>query len=187
MNSATSNLSGREILLGVSGGVAAYKSAQLTSLLVQGGASVSVVMTQAATKFVGAATFEALSGRKVALHSFDSHAFPLGAHIELAEKAELMIVAPATANAIAKAANGIADDLLSTLFLSFEGPILMAPAMNCEMWDKPAVQRNLKQVADDGVQIVGPESGWLSCRKQGTGRMSDPAKILDAIVDQLQS
>lgn len=178
-------LNGREILVGVSGGVAAYKSAQLVSSLVQSGAGVSVVMTKAATKFVGPATFEALSGRSVSLESFDSGQFPLGPHIGLAEKAELFCIAPATANVLAKAAQGIADDLLSTLLLSFTGPVLMAPAMNCEMWEKPSVQRNLKTLGEDGVSLIGPEEGWLSCRKRGRGRMSSPETIQDVVIRTL--
>ncbi len=174
-------MQGRELIVGVSGGVAAYKAAALVSQLVQAGAGVTVVMTQAAHEFIGAATFAALSGRPVVDHIFDHAAYPLGAHIELARKAELLCVAPATANLMAKAAHGLADDLLSTLLLSFTGPVLMAPAMNCEMWDQPAVQRNVKQLVADGVHMVGPEEGWLSCRTRGMGRMSAPEKIFDAI------
>lgn len=170
-----------EILIGVSGGVAAYKTAALVSKLVQNGHGVSVVMTAAAEEFIGAATFRALTGRPVATSSFPPHEHPLGPHIELARKAELLCVAPATANLMAKAASGIADDLLSTLLLSFDGPVLMAPAMNREMWDKPAVQRNIAQLKEDGVRFVGPESGWLSCRDQGAGRMSEPEAIASEI------
>jgi phosphopantothenoylcysteine decarboxylase/phosphopantothenate--cysteine ligase len=173
-------MNGRELLIGVTGGVAAYKTAAVVSGLVQAGAAVSVVMTESASQFIGAATFEALTGRPVTRQIFDDH-FPLGAHIELAERAELLCVAPATANFIAKAAQGLADDLLSTLFLSFEGPVLLAPAMNCEMWEKPPVQRNVQRLRDDGIQLVGPEAGWLSCRKRGVGRMAAPEGILAAI------
>lgn len=167
----------KEILLGVSGGVACYKSAMICSKLVQAGHGVSVILTKAATKFIGPATFEALSGRAVAIESFDS-AFPLGPHIELAKKADLFVVAPATANIIAKAAMGVADDLLSTTFLSFAGPVFLAPAMNQEMWSKAAVQRNVAQLIEDGVQMIGPEAGWQSCRDQGVGRMTDPEEII---------
>ncbi|QDU57856.1 flavoprotein [Aeoliella mucimassa] len=170
-----------EILLGVTGGVAAYKSAALASQLVQAGHGVSVVMTDSATEFIGPATFRALTGRGVATQSFPPHSHPLGPHIELARQADLMVIAPATANTLAKAAHGIADDLLSTLLLSFEGPVLMAPAMNCEMWAKPAVQRNVAQLAEDGIHFVGPDEGWLSCREKGAGRMSEPAAIATAI------
>src|ERR1700677_2815084 len=137
-------MQGREIIVGVSGGVAAYKTAALVSRLVQAGAGVSVVMTQSAREFIGPATFTALTGRPIAEHVFDGQQHPLGAHIDLAAKAELLVVAPATANLMAKAAGGAADDLLSTLLLSFTGPVLLAPAMNSEMWEKPAVQRNVE-------------------------------------------
>lgn len=172
---------GREILLGVSGGVAAYKSAALTSQLVQGGHSVTVVLTAAAEEFIGAATFRALTGRPVATHSFPPDSHPLGPHIELARAADVLCVAPATANLLAKAAHGVGDDLLSTLLLSFRGPLLFAPAMNSEMWEKPAVQRNVTQLKEDGVQLVGPNEGWLSCRDKGAGRMAEPAEIAKAI------
>lgn len=180
------NISGRELVIGVTGGVAAYKTAALVSRLVQDGARVSVVMTASAGKFMGAATFEALTGRPVLQGVFDSPEHPLGAHISLAEQAELLCVAPATANFIAKLVHGIADDLLSTLYLSFPGTVLLAPAMNCEMWEKPSVQRNVKQLRLDGVYLVGPEEGWLSCRKKGIGRMSSPEQIREAI-DRLLS
>jgi phosphopantothenoylcysteine decarboxylase len=173
--------SGPEIVVGVSGGIAAYKAAALTSLLVQDGAQVTAVLTRNARRFIGAATFAALTGRPVASRSFDAAAFPLGAHIELAAKADLVIVAPATADLLAKAAGGVADDLLTTLLLCAECPVLYAPAMNAAMWEKPAVQRNVQQVAADGGIIVQPGTGWLSCRRQGTGRMAEPEEIAAVI------
>ena len=173
--------SGPEIVVGVSGGIAAYKAAALTSLLVQDGAQVTAVLTRNARRFIGAATFAALTGRPVASRSFDPAAFPLGAHIELAAKADLVIVAPATADLLAKAAGGVADDLLTTLLLCAECPVLYAPAMNAAMWEKPAVQRNVQQVAADGGIIVQPGTGWLSCRRQGTGRMAEPDEIAAVI------
>ncbi|MEX0937457.1 MAG: flavoprotein [Pirellulales bacterium] len=179
----------RELIIGVSGGVAAYKTAALVSQLVQEGHGVTVVMTKAARRFVGPATFEALSGRRVVRGMFSEAAHPLGAHIDLADRGELLCIAPATANVMAKAAHGLADDLLSTLLLSFDGPILLAPAMNTQMWEKPAVQRNLQQLRDDGVNIVDPESGWLSCRRQGAGRMADPEAIrrrINQLLDQVK-
>lgn len=178
-------MNGRELLIGVTGGIAAYKTAALVSQLVQAGAGVSVVMTNAAQEFVGAATFEALTGRPVCNRVFGDATHPLGAHIELARRAELVCVAPATANYLAKAAQGLADDLLSTLSLSFAGKILVAPAMNCEMWAKPAVQRNVEQLRKDGYVIIDPEEGWLSCREQGAGRMASPERIRQAIVENL--
>jgi len=173
--------SGPEIVVGVSGGIAAYKAAALTSLLVQDGAQVTAVLTRNARRFIGAATFAALTGRPVASRSFDPAAFPLGAHIELAAKADLVIVAPATADLLAKAASGVADDLLTTLLLCAECPVVYAPAMNAAMWEKPAVQRNVQQVAADGGVIVQPGTGWLSCRRQGTGRMAEPEEIAAVI------
>jgi phosphopantothenoylcysteine decarboxylase/phosphopantothenate--cysteine ligase len=152
----------------------------LASKLVQSGLRVTAVLTEAATAFVGEATFSALTGRPVARKVFDA-AYPLGAHIELARRANLLVVAPATADFLAKAAHGSADDLLSTLYLCFTGPVLVAPAMNCEMWEKPAVQRNVAQLRSDGVHFVDPEEGWLSCRQRGAGRMADPEKIQAAM------
>lgn len=171
---------GQELIIGVSGGIAAYKTAMLVSSLVQDGYGVSVVMTRAARKFIGAATFRALTGRPVATQPFDVH-YPLGAHIELADKAQLLCIAPASADILAKGACGLADDLLSTLLLSFTGPIVFAPAMNAAMWEKPSVQRNIETLRKDGYHIIDPESGWQSCRRSGKGRMPEPAVIQKAI------
>jgi len=175
----------RELLVGVTGGIAAYKTAALVSQLVQAGAGVTVVMTPAAGKFIGEATFAALTGRPVSTSCFDDPRHPLGSHITLAQDAELFCIAPATAHALARLAHGLADDLLGTLYLSFTGPVIVAPAMNCEMWEKPAVQRNVVQLAADGVEFVGPEEGWLSCRVKGMGRMASPEQIFSAIEKRL--
>ena len=161
----------QEIVVGVTGGIAAYKVASLVSDLVQSDFGVTVVLTRSARKFIGAATFRALTGRSVCNDIFDRR-YPLGAHIELARQADLVCIAPTSADFMAKAAHGMADDLLSTLLLSFRGPVLMAPAMNAEMWEKAGVQRNLQQLKDDGVHIAEPQEGWLSCREKGVGRMS---------------
>jgi len=182
---AETPLAGRELIVGVSGGVAAYKAAALTSSLVQSGAQVTAVLTDAARRFIGPATFAALTGRPVAGGLFAEQAHPLGAHIELAERAELLCVVPATANLLAKAATGLADDLLTTLLLSFPGPTIFAPAMNADMWAKPAVQRNVRLLREDGAAIVDPEEGWLSCRRRGPGRMAEVSKIEAAIVAAL--
>ena len=181
----TDVLDGHEVLVGVSGGVAAYKTAMLVSRLVQDGAGVTVVMTESASRFIGAATFEALTGRGVVTGLFSDPRFPLGAHIQLSERANLLVVAPATANFIAKAAHGIADDALSTLYLAFTGPCLCAPAMNAAMWEKPAVARNCDQLRKDGVLLVGPGEGWLSCRTRGMGRMAEAEEIRETILEQL--
>jgi len=178
-------MNGREIVVGVTGGIAAYKTAALVSQLVQAGAEVTVVTTAAAEQFVGPATFAALTGRAVARKVFDEQQFPLGPHIELAERAELLVVAPASADFLAKAAHGQADDLLSTLYLAFTGRVLMAPAMNTAMWEKAAVQRNIAQLRADGVQFIDPDSGWLSCRQVGAGRMAAPEKILEVVRETL--
>ncbi|MGQ9574964.1 MAG: flavoprotein [Thermoguttaceae bacterium] len=175
-------MQGREILIGVSGGIAAFKSAALVSQLVQAGAGVWVVMTRSATHLVAPKTFEALTGRPVSTRTFGPGAHP---HLELAQKAELLCVAPATANLLAKAALGLADDLLSTLILAFSGPILLAPAMNSQMWNKPAVQRNLSQLRADGFRIIDPEEGYLSCGAVGPGRMASPERIFRAIAQTL--
>jgi phosphopantothenoylcysteine decarboxylase/phosphopantothenate--cysteine ligase len=174
-------LSGTEIVVGVTGGIAAFKTAAMVSKLVQDGAGVSVVMTEAACRFIGPPTFEALTGRPVYRTVFDNSEFPLGAHIGLAEKARLLCVAPATADFMSKAAHGTADDLLSTLYLAFGGRVLMAPAMNTQMWAAPAVARNVAQLKADGVTIIEPGEGWLSCRTKGTGRMAEPEAIRAAI------
>ena len=172
-------MQGREILLGVTGGIAAYKAAMLASKLVQAGADVSVIMTRSATKLIGPRTFEALTGRPVRTNVFDRT--KIHAHIELAREAELLCIAPATANILGKMACGIADDLLSTVYLSFRGPVIVAPAMNREMWEKKVVQRNVALLQSDGVLFVGPESGRLSCGEVGMGRMAEPEQIIQAI------
>ena len=171
----------KQILLGVTGGIAAYKSAAIVSRLVQNGVGVTVVMTRSATKLVAPQTFEALSGRPV--HHAVFGAKRSHVHIELARTADVFCIAPATANILAKAAHGIADDLVSTLILSFDKPILFAPAMNSVMWNKPAVQRNVLQLQDDGMIFIGPESGHLSCGETGVGRMSEPEAIVAKMLD----
>lgn len=173
-------LAGREIVLGVSGGIAAYKAAALASALVQDGFGVTAVLTGNARKFVGSATFAALTGRPVATRSFDAR-YPLGAHIELAARADLVVVAPASADFLARAAAGAADELLATLVLCAECPIVVAPAMNSAMWAKPAVQRNVERLVADGFVVVPPGTGWLSCRQTGAGRMAEPDEIAAAI------
>lgn len=180
------SLADREVLLGVSGGIAAYKSADLCSKLVQAGAKVSVVLTEAATNFIGKTTFEALTGRPVYVGMFQPQEHHIGEHIGLARRAELFVIAPATADVIAKLAHGHANDLLTTLALAVTCPVLVAPAMNAEMWAKPAVQRNVQQLRDDGLHIADPGSGWLSCGQIGAGRMIEPADLLEQITQRLR-
>lgn len=174
-------MQGREILLGVTGGIAAYKSADLCSKLVQTGAAVTVIMTAAAEKFIGATTFQALTNRPVYRTAFDPIEHYRGEHIGLAQRAHLIVVAPATADFMAQAAHGFAGDLLSTALLVATCPVMMAPAMNADMWAKPAVQRNVMQLKQDGVQLIAPGEGWLSCGQVGPGRMAEPAEILKSI------
>ncbi len=176
-------MNGRQVLIGVTGGIAAYKTASLVSRLVQAGAGVSVVMTRSATRLVAAKTFEALTGRPVGTKVFGRGGHP---HIELAEAAEVLCVAPATANILAKAAGGLADDLLSTVLMSFAGPVVMAPAMNARMWQQPAVQRNVAQLRADGVVMIDPEEGYLSCGTRGVGRMAEPETIFQVIAEQFR-
>ena len=172
---------GAEILLCVCGGIAAYKAAALTSKLVQGGAGVTVAMTRAARRFVGAVTFQALSGRPVYASQWPGAGSGSIEHLTLGENADLIVVAPATANILAKMATGIADDLVSSLLLGAACPILIAPAMNTRMWQNPATQRNVDFLRECGHDFVGPESGWQACRAVGPGRMSEPDQILESI------
>jgi len=169
----------RKIVVGVSGGIAAYKAATIVSRWVQAGHDVSVVMTDGAKRFIGPATFTALCGKAPVLDPFDTR-FPLGPHIELAQECDLLLIAPATARVLASCSLGLANDLLATLYLNMQCPVVMAPAMSTPMWDKPAVQRHIQQLVQDGVHMVGPETGWLSCRRQGIGRMSEPETILQS-------
>lgn len=175
----------RRIVVGVSGGIAAYKTATIVSKWVQAGHHVSVVMTRGATRFIGEATFTALCGEPPAIEPFDPR-FPLGPHIELARDCDLFLVAPATARVLASCALGLANDLLSTLYLNIECPIVFAPAMSSPMWDKPSVQRNVSLLESDGVQMIGPDSGWQSCRRRGIGRMSEPEAIMAACQSLLE-
>jgi phosphopantothenoylcysteine decarboxylase/phosphopantothenate--cysteine ligase len=174
-------LTNREILLGVTGGVAAYKAADLCSKLVQQGAKVTVVMTPAAEKFIGPTTFEALTDRPVYRNAFVPVEHFRGEHIGLAQRAELLVIAPATADFLAQMAHGHAADLLATCVLVATCPVLVVPAMNADMWAKPAVQRNVTQLQTDGVHIVPPSDGWLSCGQIGPGRMAEPVEILEHI------
>jgi len=171
----------RHLLLGVTGGVAAYKSAELLRLWVRAGHTVDVVLTDAAQAFVGAATFQALSGRPVHTGLWNQTAGHGMDHIALARKVDAVIVAPATADFIGKVTHGLADDLLSTLCLARDCPLLIAPAMNRQMWEHPATQRNVGQLAEDGVVLLGPASGEQACGETGPGRMLEPAEIAELV------
>jgi phosphopantothenoylcysteine decarboxylase/phosphopantothenate--cysteine ligase len=174
-------LAGNNILLIISGGIAAYKSLDLIRRVRERGASVTPVMTQAASEFVTPLSVSALAGVQVYHDLFDLTAESDMGHIQLSRSADLVVVAPATADLIAKMANGLANDLASTLLLATDTPVLIAPAMNVRMWDHPATQRNLAQLVADGVHIVGPNPGDMACGEYGPGRMSEPLEIIDAI------
>lgn len=176
-----SDLQGKRIVLGVAGGVAAYKAAELTRLLVKAGATVDVALTEAGSRFVGAATFQALAGRPVRVSLWEEGGGNGMAHIDLTRGADALLVAPATADFLAKLAHGFADDLLSTLCLARDCPLLVAPAMNRRMWENPATQRNVAQLAADGATILGPAEGEQACGETGVGRMLEPADIIDAL------
>jgi len=171
----------KRVLLGITGGVAAYKAAALTRLLVRAGMDVRVVMTEAATRFITPMTLQALSGQKVWTDLWDPAVSDHMAHIELSRDRDLMVVAPATADFIAKTALGLADDLLSSLVLARECPLLVAPAMNRQMWEQPATQRNVRTLRGDGVLVVGPAVGDQACGETGPGRMVEPAALLEEI------
>ena len=179
-------LAGYEVLVCVTGGIAAYKTASLVSALVQRSVAVTVAMTENATKLIGPATFRALTGRAVHTDLWASEVSADIEHISLSDRADLVVVAPATANILAKIALGIADDLVSTTLLSVQGPVLLAPAMNVRMWSNPATQQNVSTLKARGHIFVGPESGWQACGKVGLGRMAEPQTILQAIEENLR-
>lgn len=181
------DLSGYCVLVAVCGGIAAYKVCHVVSALVQRGARVNVAMTEAGTRFVGEATFAALSGRPVLTSLWDPRAAADPQHIRLTESADLTLVAPATYNMIGKIATGLADDLVSTLLSATAGPVMLVPAMNSRMWEHPALQANIARLGDLGYLVVGPAEGWLACRTVGPGRMVEPDQILDAAAAQLRS
>lgn len=178
-------LAGKSVVLGVTGGIAAYKAAELLRLLVKSGVDVRVVMTKAATQFVAPLTFQALSGHSVHLDMFDLTAESEISHIRLAQDADLIVVAPATADIIGKYACGIADDLLSTILIAAGAPVLLAPAMNDRMWQSPAVVENVATLKRREVAFVEPESGELACKTVSVGRLAEPAHIFEAIVAAL--
>ena len=175
-------LTDKRIVLGISGGIAAYKSAELTRRLREQGAVVRVVMTPAAAGFIAPLTLQALSGHPVHTELLDHAAEAAMGHIELARWADLVVVAPATANFIARLSNGLADDLLSTLCLASAAPLLIAPAMNQQMWQNPATQDNVKRLQARGVTLLGPASGAQACGETGPGRLLDPEEVVQAII-----
>lgn len=170
-------LTGRRILLGISGGIAAYKAAELARLLVRAGADVRVAMTESATRFITPVTLQALSGQPVWTDMWDARVPDNMGHIELSRDRELIVVAPATADFIAKVAHGLADDLLSALCAARRCPLMLAPAMNVEMWENAATQRNVQLLQESGVMLAGPAAGDQACGEVGMGRMLEPAQI----------
>ena len=174
-------LTGREIVLGVTGGIAAYKSAEIVSRLRKLGANVHVIMTKNATQFITPLTMETMSNNPVVWDTFERPATWEVEHIALAKRAEIFVIAPATANIMAKMACGIADDMLSTTVLATKAPVLLAPAMNVGMWTAEVTQHNAETLKKRGVHFVGPDAGFQACGDMGTGRMSEPVDIVEAI------
>jgi len=173
-------LAGRRVVLGVSGGIAAYKAAELVRLFVKAGAEVRVMMTEGAQRFVAPLTFQALSQHPVAVDTFDLQMEATIGHIELADRAELLVMAPASADLIARLANGLANDVVTTVALACKAPLLVAPAMNVNMWNHPATVANVATLRARGAFVVGPGSGELACGWVGSGRMSEPHEIVSA-------
>lgn len=180
------DLGGFEVLVCVCGGIAAYKVGYVVSELVQRGAGVTVAMTRAARRFVGPLTFQSLTGRAVLTDIWKAPEPTDAQHIRATSRANLIIVAPATANTIARLANGFADEIVSTLVLSAASPVLLAPAMNDRMWSNPMVQTNVTKLRELGFRFVGPCSGWLACRSIGEGRMAEPQAIVAEAVSMLR-
>jgi len=175
-------LQGKRIVLGVTGGIAAYKAAELVRLLGRQGADVQVAMTDGARHFVTATTFQALSGKPVFTDQWDARMPNAMAHIDLSRQADLILVAPASADFLARIAHGLADDLLTTMVLARDCPLLVAPAMNRQMWESPATRRNVAQLQADGVGLLGPACGEQACGEVGAGRMLEPEEILEEVI-----
>jgi phosphopantothenoylcysteine decarboxylase/phosphopantothenate--cysteine ligase len=176
------SLANKKIVLGISGGIAAYKSAELVRALVQEGAQIQVVMTDAAQQFITPVTMQALSGNPVFTNQWDQRIANNMAHIELSRTADAILIAPASADLMAKLSLGLADDLLSTLCLARDCPLLIAPAMNLQMWSHAATQRSLKRLQSDGVAVLGPASGDQACGEVGMGRMLEPEEICEQLI-----
>lgn len=185
--SPDADLRGYEVLVAVTGGIAAYKVCDAVSRLVQRGAGVTVAMTQAARHFVGPLTFQALTGRGVLTDLWSADDSRDVQHIALTARADLLVVAPATADIIGKIAAGIADDMVTTLVISADSPVLLAPAMNDRMWNNPIVRRNTQALKDGGYTFIGPAEGWLACRSIGPGRMVEIPELLEAVVAALKA
>ena len=176
------SLLNKKIILGISGGIAAYKAAELVRLLIQEGATIQVVMSDAAQKFVTPTTMQALTGNPVFISQWDNRIANNMAHIELSRSADAILIAPTTADLMAKISLGLADDLLTTLCLARNCPLLLAPAMNREMWDHAATQRSVKRLEGDGIGLLGPASGFQACGETGMGRMLEPSEITEQLI-----
>jgi phosphopantothenoylcysteine decarboxylase/phosphopantothenate--cysteine ligase len=185
-NPPVEDLAGYEVLVCVCGGIAAYKTAHVVSELVQRGAGVTAAMTRAARQFITPLTFESLTGRRVLTGLWNAPEPTDAQHIRTTARADLILVAPATANTLARFAHGLADDIVSTLVLSADSPVLLAPAMNERMWKSPITQANVSRLKEAGFQRVGPGVGWLACRTIGEGRMAEPGEIVAAAADLLK-
>ncbi|MEX3612938.1 MAG: bifunctional phosphopantothenoylcysteine decarboxylase/phosphopantothenate--cysteine ligase CoaBC [Burkholderia gladioli] len=179
-------LAGKHLVVGLTGGIACYKIAELTRLLTKAGATVQIVMTEAATQFITPVTMQALSGRPVYTSQWDARVDNNMVHIGLSREADAILIAPASTDFIAKLAHGFADDLLSTLCIARDCPLLVVPAMNRQMWENPATQRNAAQLRADGISVLGPDSGAQACGEVGDGRMLEPAAICEAIVSHFR-
>ncbi len=179
----------KTVLIGVSGGISSYKVCEVVRLLLEKGISINVLMTSNATEFVRPLTFSALTGNPVFWEEFPSGNLPSSpmAHIELARSADVLLIAPATANTMAKIAYGIADNLLTSTVLAYEGPVVLAPAMNTAMWENPATQENVRKLKDRGLAIIEPGVGFLACGESGPGRLPEPEKIVQAVLNILNS
>ena len=176
------SLLNKKIVLGISGGIAAYKTPELARLLMQEGASVQVIMTDAAQQFVTPVTMQALTGNPVYTSQWDNSISNNMAHIELSRAADAIVIAPGSADLMAKLSLGLADDLLSTLCLARDCPLLIAPAMNKQMWEHAATQRSVERLSKDGVTLLGPASGFQACGEVGMGRMLEPAEIAEQVI-----
>ncbi len=175
-------LKGKTIILGVSGGIAVYKTASLASMLVKDHADVHVIMTENATNFINPITFETLTGHKCLVDTFDRNFQFHVAHVDLGKSADAMLIAPASANVIGKLANGIADDMLTTTAMACRSKILLAPAMNTAMFENPILQDNLKKLIGYGFEVIAPSSGWLACGDNGAGKMPEPSALREYVL-----
>lgn len=180
---------GKRVLVGVTGGIAAYKACHIVSRLSQAGAEVTVAMTEAATRFVTPLTFQALSGRPVYTSQWEHVESHDPQHVSLAREASVAIVAPATMDCMAKLATGRTDDVVTLILSAIDRaktPVFLAPSMNDAMWNQPSTQRNVRQLVDDGFHLIGPGEGWQACRTVGAGRMTEPVQILEVVTDTLR-